>query len=57
MHQVLASARGHLTAFMLAAVLAVMSPAAPLSAGELPRVQAPFSADSTFAAGGMAFDG
>jgi hypothetical protein len=57
MHQVLATPRGCAMAFMLAAVMAVMSPAAPLSASELPRVQAPFSADSTFAAGGMTIDG
>jgi hypothetical protein len=55
MHQVLATPRGGVMAFMLAAVLAVMSPAA--SAGELPLVQAPFSADSSFAAGGMTIDG
>jgi hypothetical protein len=55
MHQVLATPRGRVMAFMLAAVLAVMSPAA--LAGELPQVQAPFSADSTFAAGGMTMDG
>jgi hypothetical protein len=55
MHQVLATPRGGVMAFMLAAVLAVMSPAA--SAGELPLVQAPFSADNSFAAGGMTIDG
>ena len=57
MHQVLATPRGGVMAFMLAAVLAVMSPATPSGAGELPLVQAPFSADSSFAAGGMTFDG
>jgi hypothetical protein len=46
MHQVLVPTRGRVMAFLLATVLVALSLAAPSGAGELPQVQAPFSADS-----------
>ena len=57
MHQVLVPTRGRVMAFLLATVLLALSLAAPSGAGELPQVQAPFSADSNYAAGGMTMDG